>query len=125
MKSRPFAICAAMLGISFLATVPGWAATQVKLSAASSPAEPGLTTIRLFGSGFPTGSSINPANIQVQLTPQGGGSTTNVTAGQYQAVVGTTGVVAFLVPPSISVSSPTVFTASLTDTTDGFSRAIL
>ena len=54
MKSRLFSTCAAVIGFSFLAGLPAWATTQVTLSsAAPAVAEPGLTTIRLLGSGFP------------------------------------------------------------------------
>jgi hypothetical protein len=124
VKSRLFFTCAASIGLSIFAGLPAWAATQVTLSsAAPAAAEPGLTTVRLLGSGFPTGMTVNPANIQIQLAPQGGGSATQVTATQYQAIVGTTARVAFLVPASLSPTTPTVFTASLSDTTDGFSSS--
>ena len=42
MKSRLFASCAAMLGLSFLAGMPGWAATQVTLSSRIQPCRTGL-----------------------------------------------------------------------------------
>lgn len=86
-------------------------------------AEAGLTTVRLLGSGFPAGVAVNPANIQIELTPQGGGSTTAATATQYQAVVGTFARVAFVVPGTLAVATPTVFTASLTDTAYGISSS--
>ncbi len=99
----------------------GAASGQVTLSSATPPtAEPGLTTVRLLGSGFPAGN-FNPVNIQVLLAPQAGGASTTVPAVQYQTVAGTSSRVAFLLPASISVTTPSAFSVSISDPTDGFS----
>ena len=94
---------------------------QVTLSsAAPTVAEPGLTTVRLLGSGFPVGN-FNPANIQISLVPQSGGSVSTVSATQYQIVAGSTARVAFLLPAGLVPSAPALFSAAISDPTDGFS----
>ncbi len=94
----------------------------VTLSSATIPstAEPGVSTVYLQGSGFPTGTIV-PANIQVSLSPTNGvGPSATVPASAIQTIIGTTRRVAFVVPTSIALASPTPYQAAILDVTDGF-----
>src|SRR5262249_34452686 len=85
------------------------AEAQVSLSPSASPSsgQPGITTINVTGSNFPSGT-INPGQVQVTLQPAGGSpaqaSTTSATA--VTTIAGTTRRVTFTIPASISVVTP-------------------
>jgi hypothetical protein len=96
------------------------AGAQVILSSVTpAAAEPGLTTVHVLGSGFPAGN-FTPANIKVSLAPASGGASTTASATNYQPVVGTTSSVAFVLPASISVTAPTVFSISIATSLTAF-----
>jgi hypothetical protein len=86
----------------------------VTLSSAASPTsgQPGVTTINVTGSGFPSGT-ILPASTTVSLQPAAGGAATNTSATAVTTIAGTTRRVIFLIPASISVSSPTGYKVTL------------
>ena len=120
---RKFAIASvvsllsAFVSTGLFAQTPGG---QVTLSSATpASGEPGLTSVRLLGSGFPVGN-FNPANILVSLAPQAGGAPTTVAATGYQSIAGTTSRVAFLLPASISVANPAAYSISISDSSNGF-----
>jgi PKD repeat protein len=100
-----------------LISMPVLAQTSVKLNAATSPTsgQAGLTTVSVTGSGFPSGT-ISPASVTVTLTPSGGTAVTT-TATAVTPGTGTTNTIAFVVPASISVSTPTVYEVSISGQT--------
>jgi len=103
--------------LSFLGAVlismPALAQTSVKLNASASPSsgQPGVTSVSVTGSGFPSGT-ISPSAVTVTLTPSGGSAVTT-TASSVGTVIGSTKIVGFLIPGSISVSSPTVYAVTI------------
>ncbi len=103
------------------------AQTQVSLSPATSPSngQAGVTTINVTGSNFPAGT-ISPAQVQVSLRPAtpGAGPSGSTVATAVMTIIGTTRRVAFTMPPSMVVSSPTSYVVSLSGaTTSGVSFA--
>lgn len=100
-----------------LISMPVLAQTSVKLNAATSPTsgQAGLTTVSVTGSGFPSGT-ILPASVTVTLTPSGGTLVTTTATGVTPGT-GTTNTIAFLVPASISVSTPTVYAVTISGQT--------
>ena len=76
----------------------------------------GITNITLLGSGFPSGA-IPPASVTITLTRAGGGSPVTTAPRSIISVSGTMRKVSFIVPSSISVQSPTVYSVSLSGTT--------
>src|SRR5215469_7461738 len=80
----------------------------------------GISTIVLTCSGFPTGTPASAANVQITLTPVGGGTALNVTPSSVTNVSG--GVqLTFQLPGAAGTgpASPTLYNVSLSDTTDG------
>ena len=82
----------------------------VKLGTASpTTAQPGITTVSVTGTGFPT-LPIQVSGVTVTLTPKAGG--TGVTTTPTSITAGTTSgtdTIAFLVPASISVTAATTY----------------
>jgi hypothetical protein len=91
---------------------------SVKLNSATVPAsaQAGVTTASVTGSGFPSGT-IWAANVTVTLTPKAGGSALTTAASSVTPGTGTTSTVAFLVPASISVATPTLYEVSISGAT--------
>ncbi|MGA2534765.1 MAG: PKD domain-containing protein [Terracidiphilus sp.] len=85
-------------------------------SATPSTAQAGITTASVTGSGFPAGT-IWAANVTVSLTPKSGGTAVTTTATSVTAGTSGTNTIAFLVPASISVSTPTVYEISISGAT--------
>ena len=77
-----------------------------------------MQPVRLTGSGFPAGT-ILASNITVTLTPasSGTGPTVQTTATGFTRAAGTIGTVTFLVPTSLTLTAPTAYLVSLSDTT--------
>ncbi len=91
--------------------------TAVTLTPTAIPAtgQAGVTNITITGSGFPA-ANIVPANTNVTLEPAAGGTavTTNPTA--VTKIVGSTRRVAFVIPTSVNVTSPTAYLVSVSGT---------
>lgn len=94
------------------------AQTQVTLSPTASPSSgaPGVTSINVTGSNFPTGT-ITPANVNVILTPALGGTPVTSQATAITTIVGSTRRVTFTIPATITVPTPTLFNVSISGTT--------
>lgn len=107
--------------LSFLGAVlislPALAQTNVKLNASASPSsgQAGMTSVSVTGSGFPSGT-ISPSAVTVTLTPSGGSPATT-TATSVATVIGSTKIVGFLIPASISISAPTVYAVTISGQT--------
>jgi len=93
-------------------------AQNVKLGATTSPSsgQAGVTSVSVSGSGYPSGT-IPAANVTVILTPSGSGSPVSTTATSIGTIIGSTKVVGFLIPASISVTSPTAYAVSISGQT--------
>jgi hypothetical protein len=91
---------------------------SVTLDASATPktAQAGITTASVTGSGFPAGT-IWAANVTVSLAPKSGGAAVTTTATGVTAGTGSTNTIAFLVPASISVATPTVYDISISGAT--------
>jgi RHS repeat-associated protein len=100
----------------------GWdatAQTTITLSPTTSPSagQPGVTSINVTGSNFPTGS-ILPASTNVTLNPASGtGASAMTAATAVTTIVGTTRRVTFTIPSSLNVSTPTAYLVSITGST--------
>lgn len=123
--SRRFGRCVVLflLTISALnvASLRAWSQiTQITLASSSTPlvGQAGVTVNSVTGGPFPSGT-LPPANVKVTLTPSGGGTTVSTTASAVTTVVGSTYRISFLVPPSITVSTPTKYLVSISGTTSG------
>jgi hypothetical protein len=103
--------------VAVLISVPALAQTSVKLNASASPAsgQPGVTSVSVTGSGFPSGT-ISPSAVTVKLTPTSGSPVTT-TASSVGSVIGSTKIVGFLIPASITVSSPTAYAVTISGQT--------
>ena len=101
-----------------VAVSPLRAQTEVTLSPTASPStgQPGVTVINVTGSGFPSGT-VPPANVTVSLQPSAGGSPFVTTPTVVTKIIGTTERVAFQIPSSIIVSSPTPYQVSTAGST--------
>jgi len=80
----------------------------------------GITSIGLTANGFPSGTPASPSNVQITLTPTGGGTALNITPSSVTNVSG--GVqLTFQLPGAAGTgpASPTLYNVSLSDTTDG------
>jgi len=108
----------AFLAISFLQ--PLQAQSTITLSPVTSPAsgQPGVTTIAVIGSNFPSGT-IAPAAITVTIQPAvaNAGPTATTPAAAVTTIVGSTRRVTFTIPSSIVVSSPAAYLVSISGTT--------
>jgi glucodextranase-like protein len=100
--------------------LPNAAQAQVSLGSTTSPTagQPGVTTISLTGSGFPSGT-ITASQVQLRLEPAtaGAGAIASTTAKTIATIVGSTRRVTFTIPNSISVVSPVVYRVSLSGVT--------
>ena len=100
--------------------LPPAAQAQVSLVSTTSPTagQPGVTTISLTGSGFPSGT-ITASQVQLRLEPAtaGAGAIASATAKTIATVVGSTRRVTFTIPDSISVVSPVLYRVSLSGVT--------
>jgi PKD repeat protein len=94
------------------------AQTSVSLATATSPSagQPGIQTISVTGSGFPTGT-IAPANVLVSLQPAAGGAAVTTVPSAVATVTGSSRRVTFQIPTDISVSTPTNYIVSVSGTT--------
>jgi hypothetical protein len=92
--------------------------TAVTLSSPASPAsgQPGVTTINVTGSGFPSGT-INATNTTVSLKPAAGGASVSTASSAVTTVLGTTRRVTFTIPASINVATATPYVVSVSGTT--------
>jgi hypothetical protein len=80
----------------------------------------GITSIVLTCNGFPSGTPASAANVQITLTPVGGGSPLNVTPSSVANVSGAVQLT-FQLPGAAGTgpANPTLYNVSLSDTTDG------
>lgn len=78
--------------------------------------EPGITSITVIGSNFPSGS-ILPANVTVTLTPATGGAAVNTTATGVTTIAGSTRRLVFTIPASIMVATATPYNVSISGST--------
>src|SRR5215469_10851305 len=80
----------------------------------------GITSIALTCNGFPSGTPASAANVQITLTPVGGGSPLNITPTSATNVSGAVQLT-FQLPGAAGTGpvSPTLYNVSLSDTTDG------
>src|SRR5271165_4710527 len=103
-----------------LISMPILAQASVLLGGAANPpsGQAGETSVTVTGSGFPSGT-ISPASVTVTLTPRSGGSAVTSTASSVTFVKGTTNTIGFLIPASISVSTPTVYQVAISGATTG------
>ena len=84
---------------------------------APSAAQPGVHTVAVTGSGFPAGT-IPPANVTVTLIPASGtGTSATIPATGVQLLFTGTRRVAFQVPTTIAVTTPTAYRVSIAGTT--------
>lgn len=113
--------CAGLLATSALLTgFQSIVLGQVSLlpTATPSAAEAGLTLVSVTGSEFPAGTII-PSQVTVTLAPAspGTGDPVAVEAYSVTTVIATTRKVTFLLPASIHVGSPTVYSISIASST--------
>ena len=89
------------------------AVTEVTLSPATNPTsgQPGVGYVSVTGVGFPAGT-IAPSGVRVTLTPPSG-TAVKVTPVKVKLNSGTTETTTFVIPTSISVTAPTVYTVTL------------
>jgi hypothetical protein len=108
-------VCVTVLGIASTSSGQG----NVTLQSTTSPAagQSGVHNLTVTGSGFPTGT-IAPANVQIRLEPNGGGTPTLTAASAVTLVVGSTRRVSFRIPAGIDVSAPTQYRAWLSGATN-------
>src|SRR5271166_3917028 len=101
-----------------LISMPILAQASVLLGGAANPpsGQAGETSVTVTGSGFPSGT-ISPASVTVTLMPRSGGSPVTTTATSVTPGSGSTVTVGFLIPASISVSSPTVYQVAISGAT--------
>lgn len=96
------------------------AQTQVSLSPSASPTagQAGVTSINVTGSNFPTGT-ISPSQVQISVrsATAGAGPAGSATATAITTIIGSTRRVAFTLPSSLVVTSPTSYVVSLSGTT--------
>lgn len=101
--------------LGWLMAVPLAGQMTVTLSPATIPAvgQPGINSITLTGSNFPAGA-ILPENVIVSLNPvASNGTPATAQASSVTTVVGTTRRITFLLPPSLTVTVPSVYQASV------------
>jgi len=95
-----------VLGL-FALTVATPAFAQINLQAFASPAEapPQLTTVHVIGSGFPTGSVIDPAAVSVTITPPAGngGSVSTAPTAVFH-MIGNVYDIQFVIPASLAAA---------------------
>ena len=91
---------------------------MVSLTSSASPssAQAGITTASVTGSGFPSGT-IWASNVTVTFTPKLGGTAVSTTATSVTPGTGSTNTIAFLVPASLVVTTPTVYQVSISGAT--------
>ncbi|HLH08284.1 MAG TPA: PKD domain-containing protein, partial [Terriglobales bacterium] len=120
--SRTASVVFQSLAILLLLTsIQAWAQiTSIRLASAATPAtgQAGVTVNNVTGGPFPSGA-INPSDVTVTLTPAGGGTSATTVATAVTTLMGTTRRVSFLVPASISVSTPTPYLVSISGLTSG------
>jgi RHS repeat-associated protein len=94
------------------------AQTAVTLTATTTPStgQPGVTTVSVTGSGFPTGT-ILPASTTVSLQPTAGGAAVTTSATAITTIVGSTRRVTFTIPGSIVVLNPASYVITVSGTT--------
>jgi RHS repeat-associated protein len=94
------------------------AQTAVTLTPTPSPTsgQPGITTITLTGSGFPSGTIAN-TGVTVSLKPAAGGAAVTTPSLTVTTVVLTTRRVTFTIPASVSVTTPTAYNVSISGAT--------
>ncbi len=90
---------------------------QVTLTATTSPAtaQPGVTTVNLTGSNFPTGT-ILPGQVTVSLQPQTAGPAMTATTKTVTTIIGSTRRISFTFTGP-SVANPTAYLVSISGTT--------
>ncbi|MFI5305590.1 MAG: putative Ig domain-containing protein, partial [Nitrospiria bacterium] len=102
------------------AVSPLIAATTVTLQSSSSPSagQPGVTTLTLTGSNYPSGT-IPPANVTITMTPatSGAGPSASIQPTAVTTIVGSSRRMSFQIPTSIQVSTPTSYQISVSGTT--------
>src|SRR5678809_494660 len=108
MQKRIFLVLVAVLAI--ISQNGLQAQTPVSLSTAVSPAagQPGVTSINVTGSGFPTGT-ILPASTTVSLQAVSGGPIVTAPATAVTTIAGTSRRVTFTIPNTIAVTTPTAY----------------
>jgi len=84
-------------------------------SVSPSSGQAGITNVTIRGTGFP-GGMILPGSLTVQLTPNKGGPVVTTPAFPMTRFGGERQAVSFVVPTSISVTSPTQYEVSLSGT---------
>src|SRR5215467_8568957 len=98
----------------------GLAAAQalITLSPASSPAagQPGVTSINVTGSNFPNGIIV-PADVSVQLQAATSGPTGTTVATAITTITGSARRVTFVIPSSLTVTSPAAYLVSISGKT--------
>jgi len=106
-----------LLGLVAIAHVL-FSQSTIALSPATAPTsgQPGVTSITITGSGFPTGT-ILAADVDVALEPASGGAAVTTKATSIATLVGSTRRVVFLIPVSINVGAPTLYRASVSGRT--------
>jgi hypothetical protein len=118
MRFRP--LTPRLLFCLLLPALDSWAQSlvAVTLTATASPSagQPGVTSISLTGSNFPTGT-INASSVTVSMAPAAGGAAITATATAVTTIAGRTRRVTFTIPASISVTTPTSYAVSISGTT--------
>ena len=109
---KSFLLASILILIALNVCSEATAASVTLTSVTPSSGQPGITNITLLGSGFPTGT-ITPATVTVTLTPTAGGSAITFPASTVTKVAGTEYKVGFMVPSTVSVSSPTNYSLSI------------
>jgi len=94
----------------------GQALVNLALLTVPSSGAPGVTTFSVFVSGFPSGT-ILPGNVTVTLTPASDPPTVTTTAIDVTTLANGTLRVTFQIPPTLMVSSPTLYQVSISGTT--------
>src|SRR5262249_51759480 len=121
-RNRMLGFRKVLLLISWVLSLASSSALQaqstVTLTATATPSvgQPGVTTINVTGSGFPSGT-IQPGSVVVTLTPAGGGPALTTQATTVPTIVGTTRRVTFTIPAGIAVLIPTNYVVSISGTT--------
>ncbi len=114
VRDRAFRL-ALVAAVLLVATTSALAQSTVTLTATAAPAaaQPGVHTVAVTGSGFPSGT-IAAAAVTLTLRPASGvGAVVTATATAVAVLPGTTRRIAFVIPAALSVTAPTPYTVSV------------
>jgi PKD repeat protein len=116
-SNRKVWLSGVLVALVLVATAGGQSGVVLSPVVAPGAAQPAVHTVAVTGSGFPAGT-IPAANVAVTLTPASGtGTSATVTPQAVQLLFAGTQRLAFQVPTSIAVSTPTSYRIAIVGTT--------